>query len=155
MGDKWGNHASISVNFVLKVILSLYLTLIDLAYFHTSKNFIYQTLINYNKWLFFLTFLYNVYHHWQLMNVIDIGTQISKLRFCLVLSQMHGWLRLSYASITRNPRPNQTFKVAFWHNFPFLSHFRKVNVHHDRYLFISILPTTSLTLWFHTLFDQI
>ena len=31
------------------------------------------------------------------------------------------------------------FKVAFWHNFPFLTHIRKVNVHHDRYLLISIL----------------
>ena len=47
------------------------------------------------------------------------------------------------------------FKVAFWHNFPFLTHFWKVNVHHDRYLIISILPTTCLTLLFYTLFDQI
>ena len=45
-------------------------------------------------------------------------------------------------------------KVAFRHNFPFLSHFRKVNVHHERHLLISILPTTCLTLWFYTLFDQ-
>ena len=40
-------------------------------------------------------------------------------------------------------------------NFPFLTHFRKVNVHHDRYLLISILPTTCLALWLYALFDQL
>ena len=51
--------------------------------------------------------------------------------------------------------PVQGLKVAFWHNFHFLTHLWKVNLHHDRYLIISILPTTCLTLWFYTLFDQI
>ena len=66
------------------------------------------------------------------------GTEIStmykllKLEIRKVICYFYGKSTLRHVS---------RIKLAFWPNFPFLSHFRKVNVHHDRYLLISILPT--------------
>ena len=102
-----------------------------------------------------ITFLPVTYVGWtQRRQLLSQLTNFKCFWFTWRELQTYMWYHL-YSLLRHNWQYVVFIKVAFWHNFPFLTHFRKVNVHHDRYLLISILPTTCLTLWFYTLFDQI